>query len=297
MLINDRYLLGRKLGQGSGGVVYLAVHVVSGAQYAVKLESIHARRYLLEYEARLYRYLHGGEGFNKVYWYGCVEEHNVMVMDLQGSNLKEVLAHSGGKFTLKTVLMLADQMITRMAYFHSKLFLHRNVKPNNFLVGLDHTENKNVLFLIDSGTSRKYINPGTKQHIPYRDDCSISGNIGYISINRHLGIDRSRRDDLESMAYMMICFLKGYLPWTEMHNSDYRKLYDQVLKSKLETDALCHGCTAEFKTYLEYCRGLKFEETPDYDYLKGIFKDLFIKEGYVRDDMYDWHIKQAEKKP
>ena len=134
-----------------------------------------------------------------------------MVMDLLGPSLEDLFTFCKRKFTLKTVVMLGEQMVQRLEYLHNNHFIHRDMKPDNFLVGVGKKEY--MLYIIDFGLAKRYRDPKTGEHIPYRDNKSLTGTARYASVNTHLGIEQSRRDDLESICYILIYFLKGTLPW------------------------------------------------------------------------------------
>ena len=178
-------------------------------EVAVKLESIKARHPQLLYESKLYKILQGGVGIPHIRWYGPERDYNVLVMDLLGPSLEDLFNFCSRRFTMKTVLMLADQMIGRIEYVHNKNFIHRDIKPDNFLMGIGRHCNK--LFLIDFGLAKKYRDNRTRQHIPYREDKNLTGTARYASINAHLGIEQSRRDDMESLGYVLMYFNRGSL--------------------------------------------------------------------------------------
>ncbi|XP_029416188.1 casein kinase I-like, partial [Nannospalax galili] len=200
-IVGGKYKLVRKIGSGSFGDIYLAVNVTNSEEVAVKMESQKARRGHLLYESKLYRILQGGAGIPSVQWYGQEEGYNVLVMDLLGPSLEDLFNYCSRKFTVKTVLMLADQMINRLEYLHTKNFIHRDLKPENFLMGSGYNCNK--LFLIDFGLAKKYRDSRTKQHVPYKEGKKLTGTARYASINAHLGIQQSRRDDMESLGYVL----------------------------------------------------------------------------------------------
>ena len=151
------------------------------------------------------------EGIPNVLWYGIEGDYKAMVMELLGHSLEDLFQYCGRKFTLKTVCMLADQMISRLEYMHTNNFIHRDMKPDNFLMG--NGTKRSSVFLIDFGLSKRYKDAKTGEHIPYRDNKSLTGTARYASVNTHIGIEQARRDDMESIGYILLYFLKGSLPW------------------------------------------------------------------------------------
>ena len=171
---------------------------------------------------------------------------------------------------------------------HSKLFIHRDVKPDNFLIGLG--KRQHIIYMIDYGLAKRYKDPRTGLHIPYRDDKSLTGTARYASLNTHLGIEQSRRDDLESIGNVLAYFLRGILPWQGLQAKNRREKYALIREKKISTttEELCLGFPKEFITYLEYCKNLGFEEDPNYSYMRKLFKDLYISKGFKFDNIFDW---------
>lgn len=189
--------------------------------------------------------------------------------------------------------MLADQMISRVEYLHSKNFLHRDIKPDNFLMGTG--KKGHHVYVIDYGLAKKFRDPKTHQHIPYREGKALTGTARYCSINTHLGLEQSRRDDLESLGYIFMYFLRGSLPWQGLKAQTKKQKYDRISEKKMSTpvEVLCKGFPAEFAVYLNYTRALRFEDKPDCQYLRKLFRDLFVREGYQMDYVFDWTQKRA----
>lgn len=174
-----------------------------------------------------------------MHWSGTEAGCNVMVIDLLGPSLEDLFNFNQRKFSLKTTLMLADQMISRVEYIHSKNYIHRDIKPDNFLTGLG--KNSHVAFVIDYGLSKKFRDVKTHQHIPYRENKNLTGTARYASINAHLGIEQSRRDDLEAIGYVLVYFLKGYLPWQGIKANNKQEKYHKIMEKKMTTpvEILC----------------------------------------------------------
>ncbi|EEF48211.1 casein kinase, putative [Ricinus communis] len=277
-IVGGKYKLGRKIGSGSFGEIFLATHIDTFEIVAVKIENSKTKHPQLLYEAKLYNLLQGGSGIPSIKWSGADGEDNVLVLDLLGPSLEDLFVYCGRKFSLKTVLMLADQMITRIEYAHSKGFLHRDIKPDNFLMGLGRKANQ--VYIIDFGLAKRYRDATTNRHIPYRENKNLTGTARYASCNTHLGI--------------------GSLPWQGLKAATKKQKYDKICEKKLSTpiEVLCKSHPVEFASYLHYCHSLTFDQRPDYGFLKRLFRDLFAREGYEFDYVFDWTLikyHQAQK--
>ncbi|EGF80300.1 hypothetical protein BATDEDRAFT_33264 [Batrachochytrium dendrobatidis JAM81] len=293
--VGGKYRLGRKIGSGSFGDIYLGTNVVTQEEVAVKLENVRARHPQLEYEARVYKSLAGGVGIPFVRWFGVELDYNCMVVDLLGPSLEDLFNFCGRKFSLKTVLLLADQLISRIEFIHAKNFLHRDIKPDNFLMGLGKRGNQ--VNVIDFGLAKKYRDPRTHLHIPYKENKNLTGTARYASINTHLGVEQSRRDDLESLGYVLMYFLRSSLPWQGLKAATKKQKYDRIMEKKMTTptELLCKGFPPEFAVYLNYTRTLRFDDKPDYSYLRKLFRDLFVREMFHYDYVFDWTVVKYQQ--
>ncbi|EOA19727.1 hypothetical protein CARUB_v10003777mg, partial [Capsella rubella] len=288
--IGNKFRLGRKIGSGSFGEIYLGTDVQTNEDVAIKFESVKTDHPQLNYESRVYRVLQGGNGIANMKWYGVEGDYNVLVMDLLGGSLEDLFSYCKRKFSLKTVLMLADQMIHRLEFIHSKSFIHRDLKPGNFLIGLGMLATQ--VYIIDFGLAKKYRDSSSYRHVPYRENKSLVGTPSFASLNTHRGIEQSRRDDLESLGYILMYFLKGSLPWQGLKAANKKQKSDMITEKKALTsiETLCNGHPTEFASYLHYCRALRFDDKPDYAYLKRLFGNLFTREGFQFDYVFDWTI-------
>ncbi|KAB2604226.1 casein kinase I [Pyrus ussuriensis x Pyrus communis] len=293
--VGNKFRLGRKIGSGSFGEIHLGTNIQTNEEVAIKLENVKTKHPQLLYESKLYRILSGATGIPNVRWFGVEGGYNVLVMDLLGPSLEDLFNFCNRKLSLKTVLMLADQMISRVEFVHSKSFLHRDIKPDNFLMGLGRRANQ--VYMIDFGLAKKYRDSSTRQHIPYRENKNLTGTARYASFNTHLGIEQSRRDDLESLGYVLMYFLRGSLPWQGLKAGTKKQKYEKITEKKVSTsiEALCRGYPTEFASYFHYCRSLRFDDKPDYLYLKKIFRDVFIREGFPFDYVFDWTILKYQQ--
>ena len=174
--------------------------------------------------------------------------------------------------------MIAIQTLDRLEYIHSKNIIHRDVKPDNLLIG---NKDPKIIYIIDFSFARKYRSSRTGKHIKFKYIQLSCGSLNYLSINANKGYEQSRRDDLESLGYMLIYLAKDYLPWisTEKINLEYNIKFQAIFKLKHSSkpENLCKGLPEEFAEYLRYTRNLKFEQDPDYNYLRNLFIKVLIK--------------------
>eukprot|EP00917_Polyrhabdina_sp_WS-2016_P016281 GHVP01035266.1.p1 GENE.GHVP01035266.1~~GHVP01035266.1.p1 ORF type:complete len:441 (-),score=42.51 GHVP01035266.1:117-1439(-) len=290
--IGGVWQLRRKIGNGSFGEIYLAVNIHTGEQVAAKLETTRSKHPQLLYESRLIQHLVGAEGIPRLFFEGHSEEFNanIMIMQLLGPSLEDLFNVCGRKFSLKTILLMADQILKRVEFLHTMSFIHRDIKPDNFLIGLQPDE-RNIIFMIDFGLAKRYRDPRTFQHVPYKERKNLTGTARYASINAHLGYEQSRRDDLEGVAYVLFYFLHdGSLPWQGIKADSKQDKYKRIMECKLGTsiDALCRGHHSAFSQYLTYCRSLRFDDRPDYEYLRKLFRMVMREKGYESDGVFDW---------
>ena len=287
ILLDNKFILREKLGSGSFGQIFTAISKEDGSMVAIKIEQRSSSSITtLIKEAKILGELQGKKGFPALFGQGKEADFSYLALELLGKDLEKLLKICDYKFSLKTCLLLMDQMLARIEALHQTGHIHRDIKPENFCINKDCTGS---LYLIDFGLARSYKDSSGK-HIPCIEKKGLVGTARYASVNSHLGLEQSRRDDLESIAYTVIYLLKGKLPWQNLKATSKNEKYTMISNMKISTPVhiLCKDLPTEFVTYLSYVKGLNFEDSPDYKYLKGLFRTLFVKNGYDFDYDYDW---------
>lgn len=290
--LNDEYtmLLDEKIGAGAFGQIYKCQNVKTKEIYAGKIESITSISPQLYHEYKILTEMKGKFGFPNCYKLINTKQDRTLIMDFLGPNLESIMNKMPNqKFSMKTSLMITEQIIQRLKELHAKFFLHPDMKPENFVIGQKGKER--TIYLIDFGLSRKYINERTLEHIPLKDKRPILGTVRYISINTHLGFEQSRRDDLESLSYIMIYFIMGELPWQCIKSKTKKEKYDKILLKKKETvpNEICKFLPEEIKLFFSHILQLDFTDRPDYAYLTSLLDKLMSKYGYSNDLQFDWY--------
>ncbi len=254
-----------------------------------------------------------------MHWSGSVPGYNALVLDLLGPNLDDLLLFCQGTFTPRTVALLGLQMLDLLEHLHSKDFVHRDIKPENFLIGIDQGGAQTV-YLIDFGLSKRYRDKSRGIHMPFSSNHGLTGTMRYVSINMHMGMEPSRRDDLESLLYVLVYFMKGGLPWQGLVASNREEKIDAIMECKMSisVDELCYGLpriffvlplgpiknlVGEYVSMLYYVRSLEFEDKPNYDYLRELLYDVLDSYRAVPGSLsdsettYDWMELVKSKSP
>ena len=241
----------------------------------------------LKKEAQILNSLSFEEGFPRIQAFNIESKKEILIMSLLGQNLKTLHSQCLGKFSLKTVTLLAVQILKRLEALHSKGLLHRDIKPENVVMGSNRND-EGTAYLIDFGLSEPFLDSKGK-HVPFSKNQKIGGTLYYLSAFGHLSIRATRRDDLISLGYMLVHLFKGELPWMKLPGDlpeKIKKMYH--LKSCLNIEILCQGLPQEVCEYLNYSCNLPFNQKPKYEYLRGLFKKVLENMGAREDGHFDW---------
>ena len=289
-LIFSKYLIRKKIGKGSFGTVYQGINTSNNEKIALKVEKREKNDSgTLENEALRLVYFQG-EGVPCVYCYGNNLYHNLLVEELLGKSLEDLFNLYGKPFSLKTVCVLGIEMIKRIQYIHSKYYIHRDIKPDNFMIGRGQNEKK--IYIIDFGLAKKYYSVSKAQHIKFITGKHLIGTARYCGRNAHRGYEQGRRDDIESIGYVLMYFLLGVLPWQGLKVRKNEDHFEKIAQKKYSTsfEELTSGQPEEFLLYFKHVEKLEFEDQPNYIYLIGLFQKVIDK--YCTDCFYDFDWKK-----
>ena len=301
--IFNKYKLIRKLGQGSFGSIYQAQSKCSNKYYAVKLEEMRQNQFVLEEESIFLSYLNCPR-IPKLKTFGYSGSLIVLVMELLGDSLDKIFDKlPSRKMSIRCVCNIAYQLLMIFEIIHNCNIIHRDIKPANVAIGFE--EKSKFIYLLDFGLSKKYRSSKTKKHFPFVQGNKLIGNARYSSINALDGGTQSRRDDLESLGYLLLYLLLGRLPWQgHISHSKEDKYYKiREIKKNTTPEELCQGLPPQIQEYVEYTRNLEYETDPDYNYLKNLFLTILKHYNWEFDYYYDWdqvgltgsEIKDKEK--
>ena len=285
--VGGRYRLGKKIGTGAFGEIFEGTDIFDNSSVAIKLEHKSVKYPQLLFEAKLLKSI-PGTGIPVMHWFGIAGEYNAMVMDLLGQNLEDLYNYCAKNFSLKTILMITIQMIERLKHVHDNHYIHRDIKPENFLIGKDSTAK--TIYLLDFGLAKRYRDEYTHIHIPLKENRNLTGTARYASCNAHNGLEQSRRDDMESIAYVILYFFRKKLPWQGLKCKDKNEKHAKIkeIKMSMTPEKLFEGLPQEFADYLTFVKKLGFEDEPAYKNYIQMFNRLFKAKEFEMDYIYDW---------
>ena len=289
-LFFNKYKLIKKIGKGSYGIIYLCKDIASNEFFAAKLQNKNIYTNSLQNEYQIMKDINIDKIPNAKF-YGENNLYNILIMQLLGKPLEDIfekILHKQ-KMPIHSVCNIAIQIIDILEQIHNKNYIHRDIKPSNFLFG-NNSFNNNIIYLIDFGLAKKYRESNNAEHYEIKEENKLIGTARFASINAMEGLSQSRRDDLESLGYMLIYFLKGKLPWQNFLIKNKEERYNKIKQTKKEIaiNELCSNCPKEIGQYITYVKNLKFDEEPNYNYLKNLFYEILNKTGNKFDYLYDW---------
>ena len=269
---NFKICFSEQLGKGGYGYVYKGYNLKTLEPIAIKVNSIELNQNFLEKESKILTILQGKEGIPKLYKYILEEQKEFLCMELLGKNIDELFIEFNRQFNISTSLFIGYNMFLLIQYIHEKHIIHRDINPCNFSIGYNENT-KNKIYLIDYGWAKKIFNNKGK-HIPFKKGKQfLIGTERFCSVYTHLGFEQSRRDDLESLLYIISYLLKGNLPWFDVHGKTKNDLFKKIMDKKMDKN-ICESLFENFKELndiFSYVRTLDFYDKPDYDYINKIF--------------------------
>jgi len=264
-LINNKYFLIQKIGSGSFGTIYKGQNIRTKEYVAIKVESIKDEIKLLKNESIIYQYLTNTLGIPQVKWFGKDSKNYYMVINLLGESLQQ-LKDKSTVFSLKLTLQIGIQILYLLKTIHNKGLVHRDIKPDNFLIGL-HTLS-NQIHLIDFGFCKTYLN--NEKHIELKKTSSVIGSLTYTSVNSHNFLEQSRRDDLESLGYLLIFLIIDKLNWQNVNIQSFEEKNATIKHMKNSINS--SNIPKILIDFLKSVKSLEFDETPNYNSLIELFK-------------------------
>ncbi|KYR01840.1 putative protein serine/threonine kinase [Tieghemostelium lacteum] len=284
-LIKGRWTVLKKIGQGAFGEIYSGKNIINGEQIAIKVEKVDTKKQVLRLEVAVLKKLQACPYVCRFITCGRHNDYNYMVMELLGDNLSELRRRQAdGKFTMGTTLKLGIQMIQSLQAVHDLGYLHRDVKPSNFAIGLGQNK-RNITYLIDFGLARRYVLASGEVRPP-RDSTGFRGTARYASINSHLSKDLGRRDDLWSIFYVLIEFAEGQLPWRKLKDKD--QIGD--MKMKYNTPELVRDLPPQFSQFMKHLKSLNYEDRPNYVFLQSLLNECYVSLGLNESTPFDWEV-------
>ena len=285
-LIFSKYLIKHLISKGSFGEVYFGTNIINGKNYALKIEEGNKQDSSLKHECYILLNLKG-QGIPSVISFGVSNKYNILVENLLGRSIRDIWVEKNRKLNLKDTCIFAIQAISRLEFVHSKNYLHRDIKPANFLLG---NPDNSQIYLIDFGNAKKFRSSRTGKHIRYMKSQLIFGSLLFLSMNTFKGIEQTRKDELESLGFVIIYLFNGSLPWSKIKfNTIYEgltKIY--AIRKKVSIENICSNMPKEFNIYMNYVNNLKYEQCPNYEYLRNLFLNILKKIGDANEQLFSW---------
>lgn len=287
---HGRFTFAEPLGKGGFAFVFAGWDNLTKEHVAIKVENKerkNASRSIKKEYRLLVKLCNAGCPVPKAIWCGRCEDRRVMVMQRMGESLSDFYKLCGKKFSIQTTISLTIELVSILESLHDAGVLHRDIKLQNFLSGYG---NPTSFYVCDFGLSDFYIDPNSNQHIPLTKGHSRYGTVRYASLNNHRGVEQSRRDDLESLGFVVIYAARGNVPWQTIRNEDRRKKWSQVydMKRRIVLEELCADLPPCFVDFMKYVRGLAFDARPDYNLIRQFFKRDYDVANFKRANKYDW---------
>ncbi|CAG9319795.1 unnamed protein product [Blepharisma stoltei] len=289
-LLAERFCVNALVGKGTFGRVYSAVDSQTNKEVAVKIETKKGKHSQLLNEVKILQKLKGVTGVPKYLYSSKDGDYGLLAMELLGESIRSKFARFNKTFSLKTVLLVSEEMLERIRTLHEYHYIHRDIKPQQFITSYNDVEN--TIYLVDYGLAKKYVNK-SGVHAAYAENRSFVGTYHYASVNCHVGIQQGRRDDLESMCYSIAFLLNGDLPWVSRNKKKYSQTKIRKIKARTSPAKLMKGFPPEFCELLKYVRGLNFDTEPDYNYMKGLLSSIKLKIN-MAEAIFDWNLPLRE---
>ena len=285
-ILFKKYRILEKIGEGAFGLVYMGKFINSSEFVAIKFEPKNLLELVLEKEAYVLYYLRG-YGIPEVITFGHNQKYNILIQTLLGSSIGDLFLQKRKYFSIKDCCMIGIQMIDRLEYIHSKYVIHRDIKPDNYLVGLTDAS---IIYLIDFGLAKKYMSSRTGKHVKFKINKKWSGTSRFASANSLRGVIQSRRDDLESFCYVLLYLLKGSLPWDKVFGKTMTQdlLIIYRLKKFMKAEVLFSDLPKETEELFTYCRKLDFEQKPNYNYMRSLLLKILNDKNLENDLRFSW---------
>jgi serine/threonine protein kinase len=288
IIFQDSYELIKKIGAGSFGDVYLSRDKETNIMMASKVEECKKnKRSKLQSEDKIYNILHSNGVCNipKVHKFIKTKKFHIMNLELLGDSLDAIFTNCEKQFNIGTTIKLGIEMVEIMENLHNAGIIHRDIKPNNFMIGKN---NRSHLYIMDFGLSKRFMK--NEQHIKPANNRNMVGTARYVGLNVHLGFEPSRRDDMESIGYMLIYFVKGLLPWQGLKKDNKTSQIEKIkeVKMSVSLEKLCEGLPQCFREFISHVKSLGFYDKPNYNYLKKILIDASINNKISLN--YEWDV-------